>query len=110
MLVLSRKLGQVLRIGDDIRVTVQSIGLGQAVFRIDCPPEITIWPPRGNRTQVDGARIISRSVNETLLIGQEIKIEILSMRGRQARIGITAPENVAIHRSEIYDRIAAAAA
>ena len=70
MLVLSRKLGQVLHIGHDIRVTVQSIGLGQAVLRIDCPSEIVIWPPRANRTQVDGARIISRSVNETLLIGQ----------------------------------------
>ena len=49
--------------------------------------------------------ILTRNLGETIRINDDIEITFLGMRGRQARIGIEAPEDVIIHRSEIYDRI-----
>ena len=49
--------------------------------------------------------ILSRRTDESILIGDEIKITILSVKGKQVRIGITAPPDVSVHREEIYERI-----
>jgi carbon storage regulator len=49
--------------------------------------------------------ILSRRVGETLMIGDDVSITILALKGNQVRIGINAPKNVAFHRSEIYERI-----
>ena len=49
--------------------------------------------------------ILTRKVGETIMIGDDIKITILDKSFTRVRIGITAPENVAVHRSEIYDKI-----
>ena len=49
--------------------------------------------------------ILSRRVGETLMIGDEIKVTVLSVKGSQVRIGIDAPATVAVHREEIYERI-----
>lgn len=51
--------------------------------------------------------ILSRRVGETLMIGDEIKVTVLSVKGSQVRIGIDAPTTVAVHREEIYERIKA---
>ena len=49
--------------------------------------------------------ILTRKVGETLMIGDEVSIKVLDIRGNQVRIGINAPKDVAVHREEIYDRI-----
>lgn len=49
--------------------------------------------------------ILSRRTGESILIGDDVTITILSVKGKQVRIGITAPPDVSVHREEIYQRI-----
>ena len=49
--------------------------------------------------------ILTRRVRESLMIGDEVNVTVLGIRGNQVRIGIDAPKDVAVHREEIYDRI-----
>ena len=49
--------------------------------------------------------VLSRRADESLYIGDDIKITILDIRGGQVRIGITAPDDIKVHRQEVYQRI-----
>ncbi len=49
--------------------------------------------------------ILTRRVGETLMIGDDITVTVLSVKGNQVRIGVNAPKKVAVHREEIYQRI-----
>jgi len=49
--------------------------------------------------------ILTRKAGEALMIGEDISITVLGVKGNQVRIGINAPKDVAVHREEIYDRI-----
>lgn len=49
--------------------------------------------------------ILSRRMGEAIYINDEIKVFLLSVKGNQARIGVEAPDNIAIYREEIYQRI-----
>ena len=49
--------------------------------------------------------ILTRRIGETLIIGDDVKITVLGVRGNQVRIGVDAPRNVAVHRKEIYDQV-----
>ena len=49
--------------------------------------------------------ILSRRTDESIVIGDEVTITILSVKGKQVRIGINAPPDVSVHREEIYQRI-----
>ena len=49
--------------------------------------------------------ILTRRVGETLIIGDEVTVTVLGVKGNQVRIGVNAPKDVAVHRQEIYQRI-----
>jgi carbon storage regulator len=49
--------------------------------------------------------ILTRRVGETLMIGNEVTVTVLGVKGNQVRIGVNAPKDVAVHREEIYERI-----
>lgn len=49
--------------------------------------------------------ILTRRIGETVMVGNEITVTIVAVKGSQIRIGINAPKNVAVHRKEIYERI-----
>ena len=51
--------------------------------------------------------ILTRRVGETLMIGDEVTVTVLGVKGNQVRLGISAPKNVSVHREEIYQRIKA---
>ncbi|MFT4820608.1 MAG: carbon storage regulator [Candidatus Azotimanducaceae bacterium] len=51
--------------------------------------------------------ILTRRVGETLMIGDEVTVTVLAVKGNQVRIGVDAPKHVAVHREEIYQRIQA---
>jgi len=49
--------------------------------------------------------ILTRRTGETLMIGDEVTVTILGVKGNQVRVGVNAPRDVAVHREEIYERI-----
>ncbi len=49
--------------------------------------------------------ILTRRVGETLMIGDEVTVTVLGVKGNQIRIGVNAPKDVAVHREEIFERI-----
>jgi len=49
--------------------------------------------------------VLTRRVGETLMIGAEVTVTVLGVKGIQVRIGIHAPKEVAVHREEIFDRV-----
>ncbi|MES9818675.1 MAG: carbon storage regulator CsrA [Candidatus Thiodiazotropha sp.] len=49
--------------------------------------------------------ILTRRVSETLMIGDEVTVTVLGVKGNQVRIGVNAPRDVTVHREEIYERI-----
>ncbi len=52
--------------------------------------------------------ILTRRVGETVMIGNEVTVTVLGVKGNQVRLGINAPKDVAVHREEIFERIKAA--
>ena len=49
--------------------------------------------------------ILTRRISESIIVGDDVKITVLGVKGNQVRIGVSAPKDVAVHREEIYQRI-----
>jgi carbon storage regulator len=49
--------------------------------------------------------ILTRRVGETLMIGEQITVTVLGVKGNQVRVGINAPKDVSVHREEIFSRL-----
>ena len=49
--------------------------------------------------------ILTRRVGETVMVGNDVTVTIVGVKGKQIRIGINAPKDVIVHREEIYERI-----
>ncbi|MFN7017044.1 MAG: carbon storage regulator CsrA [Fimbriimonadales bacterium] len=49
--------------------------------------------------------VLTRKVNQSIMIGDDIEVIVLEVRGEQVRLGIKAPRSVAVHRREIYEAI-----
>ncbi len=49
--------------------------------------------------------VLTRKLNQSIVIGDGVEVVVLEVRGEQVRLGIKAPRNVAVHRKEIYDQI-----
>jgi carbon storage regulator len=49
--------------------------------------------------------ILTRKVGETLMIGEEVTVTVMGVKGNQVRLGINAPKDVAVHREEIFERV-----
>lgn len=49
--------------------------------------------------------ILTRRVGETLMVGDEVTVTVLGVKGNQVRLGVNAPKHISVHREEIYNRI-----
>lgn len=49
--------------------------------------------------------VLTRKLNESIMVGDEVKITIVDVKGDQVKLGITAPRQIAVHREEVYREI-----
>jgi carbon storage regulator len=119
MLILTRRVGESIKIGDEVTVKPINTKDGQVKILIIAPREITVHrgeiyektkanPGAENKptdTEGTGRLIFTRRAGETVMVGDEVEVAILGVKGNQTRLGITAPQEVAVHRQEIYERI-----
>ena len=49
--------------------------------------------------------ILTRRIGETIAVGDDVKVQVLEIKGRQVRLGIQAPAQTPVHREEVYQRI-----
>lgn len=63
------------------------------------------WIGLGSTKEILHMLILTRRVGETLMVGDDVTVTVLGVKGNQVRIGVNAPKDVSVHREEIYQRI-----
>ena len=87
---------------------VNGLSPSRSLSKNSCYPAVrtSIGCVRVGRIFKEGCMLIlTRRVGETIMIGDEIRCTVLSVRGQSVRVGIDAPHHVAVHREEVYRRI-----
>jgi carbon storage regulator CsrA len=123
MLVLSRYKNEAIYVGDNIRIVIADIRGARVKIVIEAPPEVSIHRKEVHEAIQRGAQsatrptlarkeftrlVLTRKTNEVICIGDDIRVMVVEVRGDRVRIGVNAPESVAVHREEIYEAIKAA--
>ena len=96
MVVLSRTVGTVVMIGDNVEIEV--ISINPDVMEL----QVTRRELRGRLTT---QAIYPLRVNEQVDLGDGCACAVADIKGDKARLGLTAPKSVSIHRKEVYDAI-----
>ncbi len=118
MLVLSRQLNGIIWIGDCIVVTVVGVAGNTVRLKTSAPLDVSIrrgelsGSPQLDAGSADedvgedsGGLVLSRKRGETIVINGDIVITVLKIQGRNVRLGIEAPSDVAVHRKEVRTKI-----
>ncbi len=133
MLVITRRVGERIRIGPSVILTAQGSGSGAALLEIITPLSITLLP-EGMKLQKESAApdtaggtrrpeadmeapgfvhgetrppvALMRAVDESLRIGAEIEVMVVSAKNDVVKLGIKAPRHVQVLREEVFARIA----
>ena len=121
MLVLTRRINETIKIGNDIEIMVVEVRGDRVRLGFTAPQDVKIWraevydiaiansirPIIFPQAAKAGMLILTRRIGETVMVGDEIEITVVDIRGDRVRLGFTAPNDVKILRAEVYERIAA---
>ena len=129
MLVLSRTRNKSIMIGDDVEIIAKDIQDDKVGLKITAPDNVPIlmkeiWDAiqlnEGQKKEFQDqqetqepvigatdrcAPVLFLKKNESIMIGDDVEIMIVRIRGNKVRLGITAPKEIPVHRREIYDAI-----
>jgi len=117
-LVFARKSDQAIYIGDTIRVRVgYRWNYNSVRLVIEAPPSVPVLraeirnasiPAKQIDARKDFTRLVlTRRKDDSIFIGDDVRITIVDIRGDRVRIGVDAPRSVAVHREEVYEAIKA---
>lgn len=93
MLILMRRVGEALVIGDDLKIVVTGLNSDKAFLEVADVAGDAVSVPVNRKTQ------------QSLVLFDDAVIHILEINGNQVKIGIEAPRSVSVHREEIYNKI-----
>jgi carbon storage regulator len=66
---------------------------------------LQVPPPGHGGLETKQMLVLTRKVGQSIVIGDNIEVVVLEVRGEQVRVGIRAPKNVSVHRKEVYEQI-----
>ena len=127
-LVLTRRLGESIMIGNAVEVQIVTLKTGSVRIKIVAPRSIAVHrrevfdaiqanPPvveaAPSRTETviersnekPGGLVLTRSVEESIMIGDEVEIKVVEVRPSTVKLRVSAPKTVAVHRREVFDSI-----
>jgi len=106
---MSRLKDEAIMLGDDIEITIIDIRGDYVRLGLHVTQTISVRMKESSDTikknNKQGLLVIRCKKNESVMIGDDIEVIIVDVRGDKARIGLVAPKPVPVHRKEIYDAI-----